>query len=1135
MLHCFYANDLRLLKQALVRTLKDKSLSEPFQAEQIVVPGTGVSQWLKLALADDMGVSANIDYPMPSNFLWRCFHYFLAEVPVESDFNKDVMVWHLMEILPAQLDREEFISLKHYLKDAEPLRLYQLAKQIADVFDQYLVYRTQWINDWERGDFSSAITQPWQPVLWQALCQRMRDADKQPLNRANLFEQFKKTLQGDDFSNSLGFERLPSRIFFFGFTNLPPIYLELISLLGKHYEVYLLVDNPCRYFWGDVKSAKELEHHKLSDEESDHLSSNELLASWGKQGREFLSLIQQYPMEESEYYLDHRRDTLLASIQQDILDGADRSIENLCALSSEGKQVISDSDFSISFHSHYSLMREVEVLHDQLLNLFEQDAELSQKDIVVMVPDINRYSPYIHAVFGSAKLIPFSVADRASYSEEPALLSLLTLMQLPLSRISVSEVLELLEQRSVRRRFDISAHEFQTLKEWINESGIRWGLDGRHRQDLGLPDFEQNSWRFGLRRMLAGYSMGGESLYKGTASYDEVSGGEAVLAGKLGHFIDTLEKTREAIAGEYSAARWIQKTNQLVEDFYCFESGDELVLQPLWQALEAFKKQTDQAQLNSRLSYAVFNHYLNTALNDASNSTRFLMGQVSFCTLLPKRAIPFKVVCLLGMNEGDFPKTMISSGFDLMAQAVQAGDRSRRDEERYLFLEAFLAAQNKLYISWVGRSIQDNSLKHPSLLVSELLDYCCNNYCLEGDLNASPLCSAENLRAFLITGHPLQSFSAENFVRDPNTPLRFSYAQDWLPLSNGSNIEDSFSAGNGFFEARDESTPAWHNDETSTVKQNMLAAETVKVIQLDALLRFFNHPTRYFFRNHLQVNFSDYSTEQFDHEPFEVDGLSNYQLKQTFLQQALATVDKQSAFDYQLASGLIPQGFSGLRTLNKADQDISQFAGVLKPFLINPQAALEINIILGGINLQAWLDGQFDTGLVEYKPSKLKAGDFIRTWIKHLARCAMQPGSAMFACQQNSTLLGFNSKEQKVEHYSYLPVPVEQAREHLQVLVDIYITALNEPIPFFPQAAWEWYKVWETDPQGEDITEKAMDKASKAFKSTDFSRVPGEGEDASVARVFPELEAVQAPFVQLTKAIFGPLSDALVKTEEEGV
>ncbi|OTW28487.1 exodeoxyribonuclease V subunit gamma, partial [Vibrio parahaemolyticus] len=497
---------------------------------------------------------------------------------------------------------------------------------------------------------------------------------------------------------------------------------------------------------------------------------NSLLASMGKLGRDNMYLLSQLESHEIEAFVDVDRDSLLHQLQADILNleehQDDQQIEN-----SHHKQVVSLGDKSLSLHACHSPMREVEVLHDQLLAMFDADSTLKPRDIIVMVADINAYSPAIQAVFGNApgeRFIPYSISDRTADQESPILAAFMQLVNLPNTRCLASELLELLETPAILKRFELCEDDFLQAKQWVEESGIRWGLDANTGREFELPETRQNTWQFGIQRMLLGYAMpesaGLFETEQGSLSpYNEVQGMGAELAGKLAHFIQQISTYRSKLSHVQTIDGWRETLVSLLDDFFSVELEGEMALKSIRDTLSQLKEQLADAAFDDALSPSIISQYLQNKLSGTRVSQRFLAGQVNFCTLMPMRSIPFRTVCLLGMNDGVYPRSMPPEGFDLMTGRTKPGDRSRRDDDRYLFLEAMLSAQQTLYISYVGRSIQDNTERVPSVLVSELMEYCHQNYCLSGD-EALPVDeSGDNLLNALVNTHAMVPFSPSAF------------------------------------------------------------------------------------------------------------------------------------------------------------------------------------------------------------------------------------------------------------------------------------------------------------------------------------------------------------------------------------
>ncbi|RKR02437.1 DNA helicase/exodeoxyribonuclease V gamma subunit [Kushneria sinocarnis] len=915
-LHANHLEDLRDLAVSL-------STRQPLAAldnETFLVQSNGMAQWLQLSLAEQLGVAAANDFPLPSSFVWRAYRAVLgSEIPEQSPFDKRPLTWRLMRLLPQLLDEPEFAPLAHYLADELPRdttpaqadgvacgdrKCYQLAGRLADLFDQYLVYRPDWITAWGRGETAPADLpeeEAWQPRLWQALLEDAAPAERS-CHRAALHDRFLQASRELTERPSL----LPPRLVVFGVSALPHQLLEALHALSGVMDVVLMIANPCRYYWGDIVADREVlrarmraethrqrhaEHPRLTglDEQTLHLRANPLLASWGAHGRDFIEALYEFEADNA-FDLEHDvfRDRveqgehapLLHQLQQDILD-----LEHPAERTEQaGRRSLAADDESLTLTSAHSPMREVEILHDQLLDAFERDATLKPRDIVVMVPDIDRYAPFIEAVFGQVpsddpRYIPFTVADRLTSEADPLMQCLLALLELPERRLGVTELLDWLDVPAFRRRFDIRTRELETLQRWLQGSGVRWGLDGEHRAALGLPGLHGNTWRFGLERMLLGYAMG-EADFDGIAAYDEIGGLEADLAGRLASLVRTLEGLRREMATPTDPVTWGERLTTLLDSLIAPEEQHEFDIRERFErAIESWLEACRHACFDAMLPLSVVRDALTGELDDGGLSQRFLAGRVNFATLMPMRAIPFRKTWLLGMNDGDYPRVRLPQDFDLMVQRHRSGDRSRRDDDRYLFLEALLATREQLTISWVGRDQRDNTPRPPSILVSELLD----TLSLGWQVDPAENDHDQALRRRLITEHPLQPFAERYF--EPGADL-FTYEHAWERVHAGvappaaDRIEDTFE----------------------------LPAEP---LDLDALTRLLRQPAALALGDRLGIHFQLPKAPVDDAEPFALEGLDRFELKRSLLdsvRQGAPSLER-AAESFRMAGRLPALGF----------------------------------------------------------------------------------------------------------------------------------------------------------------------------------------------------------------------------------
>ncbi len=1108
----YHSNNVDVLQSLLVELIRQKPLDNPFTPEHILVQSPGMSQWLNIELAKAFGVAANIVFPLPATFIWDMFIKVLPDVPKRSAFNKESMTWKLMHILPTKLALDEFEPLRQYLEgDDDNSKCYQLCEKIADIFDGYLVYRPDWIASWEaeKPVAELADEHPWQAILWRALYDHTLTLGQSPYHRANLYDDFLDTL--NNYQGSLA--HLPARLFVFGITALPPRYMQALHALGQHIDVHLMFTNPCQMDWSEVRDRKYLARLMAQhvNEQVDTVSDvsitdalalndigNSLLASMGKMGRDNMSLLTQLQAMDTETqdiqaFVDIDRDCLLHHIHADIL-ALEEHQDDQNLTDSQHKPVITMPDKSLTFHACHSPMREVEVLHDQLLQMFSDNPALKPRDIIVMVADINAYSPAIQAVFGNAqqeRYIPYSISDRAATQESPILNAYLHLLNLPSSRCLASELLELLETPAILAHFELTEDNFNHVKHWVEQSGIRWGLNASTGSEFNLPKSQQNTWQFGIQRMLLGYAMppsaGRFNSQQGEiAPYNEVQGMDAVLVGKLAHFINSISRYREALSKTQSIDDWQTLLVDMIDDFFTVDLHGEGVMTSIRSTLSKLKEQLTDAAYQQDLPPSILCTYLQNTLSGARVSQRFLAGQVNFCTLMPMRSIPFDVVCLLGMNDGKYPRSVPKDGFDLINGRARPGDRSRRDDDRYMFLEAIMSAQQTVYISYVGQSIQDNSVRVPSVLVSELMEYCQQNYRLDGDASLTSDESGNNLLKALFTEHPMVPFSVKAFQGEQP-----SYAREWLPVANREGERREFFAT---------PLPCYLDN-----------AEYPLNIELAELQRFWRLPVAYFFNRRLHIQFDSADAVMEDDEPFSLNNLESYQLRDSLLDQLL--LDKITTnhgtdavvaefVAQQKAQGRLPVGAFADITFEKDKQQTLAILDTLTTIAVDPEVDIQVNLQftpLGKdkpIHLNGWLTQVYHTGLVRFRSGKIRPQDVLSSWIDHLAMNAMGLAKA-------THMVGFESKK-GVQHIRFAALDsADSAKALLEELITLHIQGMSAPLSYFPSTSHAAIKSGFNSKTGnytEDV-EKAYKVMEKAFVGDDFF-ARGEGNNSYINRVW---------------------------------
>ncbi|EOM8791907.1 exodeoxyribonuclease V subunit gamma [Escherichia coli] len=1097
MLRVYHSNRLDVLEALMEFIVERERLDDPFEPEMILVQSTGMAQWLQMTLSQKFGIAANIDFPLPASFIWDMFVRVLPEIPKESAFNKQSMSWKLLTLLPQLLEREDFTLLRHYLTDdSDKRKLFQLSSKAADLFDQYLVYRPDWLAQWETGHLVEGLgeAQAWQAPLWKALVEYTDELGQPRWHRANLYQRFIETLE----SATTCPPGLPSRVFICGISALPPVYLQALQALGKHIEIHLLFTNPCRYYWGDIKDPAYLaklltrqRRHSFEDRElplfrdsenagqlfnsdGEQDVGNPLLASWGKLGRDYIYLLSDLESsQELDAFVDVTPDNLLHNIQSDILELENRAVAgvNIEEFSrSDNKRPLDPLDSSITFHVCHSPQREVEVLHDRLLAMLEEDPTLTPRDIIVMVADIDSYSPFIQAVFGSApadRYLPYAISDRRARQSHPVLEAFISLLSLPDSRFVSEDVLALLDVPVLAARFDITEEGLRYLRQWVNESGIRWGIDDDNVRELELPATGQHTWRFGLTRMLLGYAMeSAQGEWQSVLPYDESSGLIAELVGHLASLLMQLNIWRRGLAQERPLEEWLPVCRDMLNAFFLPDAETEAAMTLIEQQWQAIIAEGLGAQYGDAVPLSLLRDELALRLDQERISQRFLAGPVNICTLMPMRSIPFKVVCLLGMNDGVYPRQLAPLGFDLMSQKPKRGDRSRRDDDRYLFLEALISAQQKLYISYIGRSIQDNSERFPSVLVQELIDYIGQSHYLPGDeaLNCDE--SEARVKAHLTCHHTRMPFDPQNY--QPGNLQ--SYAREWLPAAS--------QAGKA------------HSEFVQPLPFTL--PETVP---LETLQRFWAHPVRAFFQMRLQVNFRTEDSEIPDTEPFILEGLSRYQINQQLLNVLVEQDDAERLFRRFRAAGDLPYGAFGEIFWETQCQEMQQLADRVIACR-QPGQSMEIDLTCNGVQITGWLPQVQPDGLLRWRPSLLSVAQGMQLWLEHLVYCAS----------------GGNGESRlflrKDGEWRFPPLAAEQALHYLSQLIEGYREGMSAPLLVLPESGGAWLKTCydaQNDAMLDDDStlQKARTKFLQAYEGNMMVR--GEGDDIWYQRLWRQL------------------------------
>lgn len=1105
-----HSHRLEDLTEVSVKFIKTYPLT-PLEEETVLVQSNGIAQWLKIELAKSCGIATLLNLSLPARFVWGAYRSVLgANIPQSSPFDKDQLNWRIMRVLPSLLAEYEntennpFLSLQSYLQhssiagdEIDERKLYQLSARIADLFDQYQNYRADWLDNWTQGRFILSnesepfdLSNQWQPILWRALVDDIGQ-DLVWVNRAELHRQFiekAKQLKTPP-------DGLPRRVLIFGISSLPQQTLEVLDALKGCMQIVLCVHNPCMHYWANIVDGKEAlkealknaqhkrHEHKIGmtengDDDALHLYANPLLASWGKQGRDYIHLLDLYDETlEKQQSFDSIKFELfdetpvhnrLQQLQNDVLNlrplHETRSIWKIDEIS-----VVADD--SIQFHICHSIQREVEVLHDQILAAFDKDSTLEPRDVMVMVPDINAYSPHIDAVFGrfdhtDNRRIPYTIADQSQRHHQPLLVALEQLLTIEQARVNQADVLSLLGVPAVQQRFKFTREEIIQIQYWLDQAAARWGLDSEHRAQFGMPkSIKTNSWWFALERMVFGYAIGKpvdtfQPRWNDIEPYHEVGGLSADIVGKLGLFIETLNSWWSFASETHEFNEWYSAVEDLLKQVFLPSNDNEVtLLELLKEQLFELQEVVNESGLTRQLGLITIKESWLSRIDKPNLNQRFLAGSVNFATLMPMRAIPFKHIYILGMSDDAYPRKQPAVDFDLMRSQYRPGDRSRRDDDRYLFLEAMLSAREKLYISWVGRSARDNGTWPPSVLVAQLIDHLVKGWCP----NSS---NSKVFLASLTTEHKLQAFNSQYLKEDSKL---FTYAAEWQSARQVNCNSHMVHA-----------LKPWIPEQEQRLQLN-----------IRSLVNFMREPSQPFFNQRLNTYFRTEENDTHDSENFTLDHLQQWKLNTELLAFGVAS------FRSQLASNalnplddlkpLMPlynkiflrlkrEGVLGIGCVS--DSIAEKTLEIIKPQLLDVSKLLQgckpvpdmqllfeanisskvgnsvVQVIVEERATQLFYDAEGTLLQLHVIASKKEAKHTFTPYLKHLLLCASPENQS--AATQIKTVALFRKDKESADLWVLPPINASDAQEFLKQLLELYVDSLSNPSGVVGEFAVDW-------------------------------------------------------------------------------
>ena len=975
MLHVHRAERADGLVEALRGLLAEPS-GDPFAPEVVSVPTRGMERWLSQRLSAVLGASegrtdgvcANVLFPPPRRLAGDAVAAASGIAPDDDPWLPERALWPLLELGGDGFGDRRFAVVRH----------------LADLFDRYALHRPEMLARWKAGEDGQ-----WQARLWRRLDERLGVPGPAERGEAACARLRDEPAAVD----------LPQRISLFGLTRLPAGHLRVLRALAHRREVHLFLLHPSPALWKRVAEAAPGGVTRRRDDPTRTLARNRLLASWAHDAREMQLVLAGGEHVDHHHAVEHRTDTLLARIQADVRGDRVRGGEEPDA-----------TDGSIQVHACHGRARQVEVLRDAILHLLSEDETLEPRDVVVMCPDIETFAPLIHATFGAGDEglegrpdLRVRLADRALRQTNPVLGAVAQLVDLADQRLTASQVLDLADREPVRRRFGFDDDDLARIESWVAASGIRWGLDGDHRAPFRLGGEDAGTWGRGLDRVLVGVTMSEEDqpLFGGVLPLDDVAGDAIDLAGRLAELVERLREAVRALGDPKPIAAWADAIARAADAFTATTQRDAWQRAQLQRVLDDVVIESEGAATS--LTLAEVRALLGERLQGRPTRANFRTGHLTFCTLMPMRSVPHRVVCLLGLDDGLFPRKAPRDGDDLTIAEPHVGDRDSRTEDRQLLLDALLAAGDRLIVTYTGNDERTNARKPPAVPVGELLD------AVER--------TAPGARSRVEVRHPLQPFDPRNF--EPGEPWSF----DAVALDGARAL------------CRDRAAPRPFLDDP-------LPPPRDELIELDALVRFVQEPARTFLRRRLGISVGAFEDELSDALPVELDGLAKWGLGQRMLDARLAGSDPRAAYRAELARGLLPPGLLAKPVVEEALAVVEAIVAEV-PLLGTPPQSLDVRLALpDGRTLGGTIPGAVDDVLRTVTFSRVGPKHRLAAWVRLVAASAAHPGRRLEAI-----VVGRAARDANVhDRVSVVRiVPPDDAHARLAELLALFDRGMRRP------------------------------------------------------------------------------------------
>jgi len=1100
---------------ALVAALADElaaPVADPFTADLVAVPTRGVERWVSQRLAHRLGaggaedgVCANVRFDSPARVVADVLAA-TGGVAWDADpWRPENLAWHVLAVIDEHAASPWLRTVARHLgarggapsSPASPVpsgdelragRRMHLAQRLARLLVAYDVRRPALARSWTAGVDDDGAGAPlpadlaWQPVLWRALVERLGPPPAVRLDAAaaRLVQQ-------------PGLVDLPDRLHVFGPTALPAGHLTVLAALAQQRDVHLWLPAPSLTLWRAIGPLGATQRRR----ERPPVARHPMLRSMANDAVELAARVKAYQPLVTEVAAPPPAPTLLGELQTRLrADATDGSVPPRPAGS---------DDRSVQVHACHGRSRQVEVLRDVVVGLLADDPTLEPRDVIVLCPDVEAFAPLVHAVFGPTPEVPgpggpaasaapehpgrtlrVRIADRSPVRANPVLAVVAALLELADSRVTASAVVDLAGQEPVRRRFALDDEALDRLRAWALESGVHWGEDVERRARFHLGAVPQGTWSAALDRLLLGVAMAEEDqrFVGAVLPVDDVGSSDVVLVGRVAELLDRLTAVLADLAGAHPATHWFDALDRALVLLTAVTPADR------WQQHEAVRvlaeARADAAGHDGALRLPDVVAMLGPRLAGRPTRAGFRTGALTVCSLAPMRAVPHRVVVLLGMDDGAFPRGGRRDGDDVLARDPLVGERDRRQEDRQLFLDAVTSATDHLVVLYTGADERTGAHRPPCVPVGELLD------ALGATATAQEMPASDGPRRSLVVEHPLQ----------PVDPRVFEPGALGRPGPFGFDELD-LAAARALIRPRVPAGPL-----VPTPLPDPADAGTA--FDLEDLVRVLEHAPRAFFTQRLGVQLPSDTPQLDDRMPLELAPLARWSIGDRLLTATLEGADLATAADAERRRGHLPPRELGGATLTRILDDAVPIREAVDPFLTTDPATYDVRVTVAGRELTGTVRGVHGGRLVRAVFSQLSAKHVLRSWVQLLALVASDDAGSRPAVRSAVTV--GRGRAGATTTTLRAPAP-EHAVAVLAELLAVRDEALREPIPLLTKTSHVYArKRWERDStsvalsaaRAELGTPEAAENGRGGFESVDPYHLLAWGEGFELTDVLGE-------------------------------